>query len=228
MNISCQNRTKPDPPWDSFSHIINSLEIARAPRSTPRKWTAAILSRFSPSFFVVVHFHMDILLRWTLCSRLLSRCLRRHGRTQPQAQTQQVLADRPPKTPIPAHSLKSPSTWLKPVVPVRPDRKPLACEYVNFFDVSSPPKFTSAPAIQPRSKHTVTRFSSFSILPLYVLSPIHFILVTEHTASASLKILHPKPFVIHPPAHSHSQPLAHYIHTLGTPSFVCVLHDASL
>lgn len=36
INISCQNRTKPDPLWDNFSHIINSLEIARAPRGRHR------------------------------------------------------------------------------------------------------------------------------------------------------------------------------------------------
>lgn len=49
INISCQNRIKPDPPSESFSHIINSLEIAHAPLSAVQmNW--AMLSGFSPSF----------------------------------------------------------------------------------------------------------------------------------------------------------------------------------
>lgn len=88
----------------------------------------------------------------TLRSQLLWRCRRTYVRTQPQAQTQQVLAGRPPKTPTPtpAHSLTQVATWLKPVAP--DTKNGLRVNMLIFSDVSSPPKFTSAPAIQPRSK----------------------------------------------------------------------------
>lgn len=95
------------------------------------------------------HFHMDILHR-KLRSQLHCRC---RVRTQPQARSAAFLAEKL-QHPLTLLAQSSPSRLKLGLNLLRPDTKPLACEYVNFFW-----RFLTT-EIHSSARDSVTRFSS--------------------------------------------------------------------